>query len=140
MRYSIVQMAIRTPLLMQQGNKPDLATFVANAQRKPNNNKGVPPWTQHRHVKPRRATSSTCYQLSCYENYINGSGMVQKASVTAIAEHVATAAEQGFAHYWLAEHHRRSRRPYDPGAVGQRVPDIELGTAIVPTFHALRPC
>ena len=66
---------------------------------------------------------------------INGSGMVQKASVTAIAEHAATAAEQGFAHYWLAEHPTGGLDALTTLAlVGQRVPDIELGTAIVPTF------
>ena len=66
---------------------------------------------------------------------INGSGMVQKASVTAITEHAATAAEQGFAHYWLAEHPTGGLDALTTLAlVGQRVPDIELGTAIVPTF------
>ncbi|MEE6247854.1 MAG: TIGR03564 family F420-dependent LLM class oxidoreductase [Pseudomonadota bacterium] len=66
---------------------------------------------------------------------INGSGMVQKASVAAIAEHAATAAEQGFAHYWLAEHPTGGLDALTTLAlVGQRVPDIELGTAIVPTF------
>ena len=32
---------------------------------------------------------------------INGSGMVQKASVDAIAAHASTAEDQGFNHYWL---------------------------------------
>ena len=66
---------------------------------------------------------------------INGSGMVQKASVEAIADHAATAAAQGFAHYWLAEHPTGGLDALTTLAlVGQRVPDIELGTAIVPTF------
>lgn len=66
---------------------------------------------------------------------INGSGMVQKASVEAIADHAATAAKQGFAHYWLAEHPTGGLDALTTLAlVGQRVPDIELGTAIVPTF------
>ena len=66
---------------------------------------------------------------------INGSGMVQKASVDAIAEHAATAAKQGFAHYWLAEHPTGGLDALTTLAlVGQRVQNIELGTAIVPTF------
>ena len=66
---------------------------------------------------------------------INGSGMVQKASVEAIADHAATAAKQGFAHYWLAEHPTGGLDALTTLAlVGQRVPDIELGSAIVPTF------
>ena len=66
---------------------------------------------------------------------INGSGMVQKASVEAIADHAATATKQGFAHYWLAEHPTGGLDALTTLAlVGQRVPDIELGTAIVPTF------
>ena len=66
---------------------------------------------------------------------INGSGMVQQASVEAIADHAATAAKQGFAHYWLAEHPTGGLDALTTLAlVGQRVPDIELGTAIVPTF------
>ena len=66
---------------------------------------------------------------------INGSGMVQKASVDAITEHAATAAQQGFAHYWLAEHPTGGLDALTTLAlVGQQVRNIELGTAIVPTF------
>jgi len=66
---------------------------------------------------------------------INGTGLVQKASIDAIAEDAARAAADGFSSYWLAEHPTGG---FDAvtvlGFVGQRVPGIELGTAIVPTF------
>lgn len=66
---------------------------------------------------------------------INGTALVAKASVSAVTEHAAAVAADGFAHYWLAEHPTGG---FDAltvlSAVGQRVPDIELGTAIVPTF------
>ena len=66
---------------------------------------------------------------------INGTGLVQKASVDAIAADAARAAADGFTSYWLAEHPTGG---FDAiavlGFVGERVPEIELGTAIVPTF------
>lgn len=66
---------------------------------------------------------------------INGTGLVQKASIDAITEDAARAAADGFTSYWLAEHPTGG---FDAttvlGFVGQRVPEIELGTAIVPTF------
>ncbi|MFP6655724.1 MAG: TIGR03564 family F420-dependent LLM class oxidoreductase [Myxococcota bacterium] len=66
---------------------------------------------------------------------INGTGLVQNASVDAIAADAARAAVDGFTSYWLAEHPTGG---FDAitvlGFVGQRVPDIELGTAIIPTF------
>jgi len=66
---------------------------------------------------------------------INGTGLVQKASIDAIAEDAARAAADGFSSYWLAEHPTGG---FDAvtvlGFVGERVPEIELGTAIVPTF------
>ncbi len=66
---------------------------------------------------------------------INGTGLVLGASVDAIAEDAARAAADGFSSYWLAEHPTGG---FDAvtvlGFVGQRVPEIELGTAIVPTF------
>ena len=66
---------------------------------------------------------------------INGSGMVQKASVQAITDHAAAAEAQGFAHYWLAEHPTGGLDALTTLAlVGQTVTSIELGTAIVPTF------
>lgn len=66
---------------------------------------------------------------------INGTGLVQRASIDAIAEHAARAAEDGFASYWLAE---LPTGGFDAltvlAIVGQRVGEIELGTAVVPTF------
>jgi len=66
---------------------------------------------------------------------INGTGLVQKASVDAIVEDAERAAADGFSSYWLAEHPTGG---FDAltvlGAVGQRVANIELGTAVVPTF------
>ena len=66
---------------------------------------------------------------------INGSGMVQKASVQAITDHATTAEAQGFAHYWLAEHPTGGLDALTTLAVvGRTATNIELGTAIVPTF------
>ena len=66
---------------------------------------------------------------------INGTGLVQKASVDAIAADAAAAARDGFSSYWLAEHPTGGFDALTVLAlVGQRVPGIELGTAIVPTF------
>jgi 5,10-methylenetetrahydromethanopterin reductase len=66
---------------------------------------------------------------------INGTGLVQKASVAAIKEDAELARVDGFASYWLAEHPTGG---FDAltvlSAVGAEVPDIELGTAIVPTL------
>lgn len=66
---------------------------------------------------------------------INGTGLVQKASVAAVCEHAQLAAEDGFKSYWLAEHPTGG---FDAltvlTAVGQQVPELELGTAIVPTY------
>ncbi len=66
---------------------------------------------------------------------INGTGLVQRASIDAIAEHAAQAAADGFTSYWLAEHPTGG---FDAltvlTVVGQRVREIELGTAIVPTM------
>ena len=66
---------------------------------------------------------------------INGTGLVQRASIDAVAEHAAEAAADGFSSYWLAEHPTGG---FDAltvlTAVGLHVPDIELGTAIVPTM------
>jgi len=66
---------------------------------------------------------------------INGTGLVQRASIDAVAEHAAAAAADGFTSYSLAEHPTGG---FDAltvlTVVGQRVPDIELATAIVPTM------
>jgi 5,10-methylenetetrahydromethanopterin reductase len=66
---------------------------------------------------------------------INGTGLVQGASIDAIAEHAAQAAADGFTSYWLAEHPTGGLDALTVlTVVGQRVADIELGTAIVPTM------
>jgi alkanesulfonate monooxygenase SsuD/methylene tetrahydromethanopterin reductase-like flavin-dependent oxidoreductase (luciferase family) len=66
---------------------------------------------------------------------INGTGLVQKASVDAVVRHARSAADDGFASYWLAEHPTGGFDALTVLAlVGQVVPDIELGTAIVPTM------
>ncbi len=66
---------------------------------------------------------------------INGTGLVQRGDVQAVAEHAAQAHADGFSSYWLAEHPTGG---FDAltvlSAVGVQVPGIELGTAIVPTF------
>jgi F420-dependent oxidoreductase-like protein len=66
---------------------------------------------------------------------LNGTGLVQQADVAKVCDHAAQAAADGFTSYWLAEHPTGG---FDAltvlAAVGQRVPDLELGTAIVPTF------
>ena len=66
---------------------------------------------------------------------INGTGLVQKASIDAVVTHALKSATDGFSSYWLAEHPTGG---FDAMmvlmAVGLRVPDIELGTAIIPTF------
>ncbi len=66
---------------------------------------------------------------------MNGTGLVQKASVEAVAAHAAEARGEGFGSYWIAEHPTGG---FDAltvlTAVGQQVPDIALGTAIVPTM------
>ncbi len=66
---------------------------------------------------------------------INGTGLVQRASVDAIVEHAQRAALDGFSSYWLAEHPTGGLDALTVlTVVGQQLPDLELGTAIVPTF------
>ena len=66
---------------------------------------------------------------------INGTGLVARASIQAVADDVAAAAEQGLASYWLAEHPTGG---FDAltvlAVVGQGCAGIELGTAIIPTM------
>ncbi len=66
---------------------------------------------------------------------INGTGLVQKASIDAITEDARAALSDGFSSYWIAEHPTGG---FDAltvlSVVAQEVPDIELGTAIVSTF------
>jgi 5,10-methylenetetrahydromethanopterin reductase len=66
---------------------------------------------------------------------INGTGLVQKASVDAVVAHAEEAARAGFASYWLAEHPTGGFDALTVLALaGQRVAEMEFGTAIVPTF------
>jgi 5,10-methylenetetrahydromethanopterin reductase len=66
---------------------------------------------------------------------INGTGLVQRASVDRIVQHAAEAAAAGFSSYWLAEHPTGGFDALTVLAfVGQQVPRIELGTAIVPSM------
>jgi len=66
---------------------------------------------------------------------INGTGLVQKASVSAITDHARRAHADGFSSYWLAEHPTGGFDAITVLAlVGQSVSGIELGTAVVPTF------
>jgi 5,10-methylenetetrahydromethanopterin reductase len=66
---------------------------------------------------------------------INGTGLVQKASIDAIRDDAAAAAADGFHSYWLAEHPTGG---FDAltvlSVVGASVSDIELGTAVIPTY------
>lgn len=66
---------------------------------------------------------------------INGTGLVGKASVAAVAADAARARDDGFSSYWLAEHPTGG---FDAltvlGLVGQQVSGIELGTAVIPTW------
>lgn len=64
---------------------------------------------------------------------INGTGLVQRASVEMITRDIERARADGFASYWLAEHPVGGLDAITVLALaGQQVPDIELGTAIVP--------
>lgn len=66
---------------------------------------------------------------------INGTGLVGKASVAAVIADVARAKAEGFASYWLAEHPTGGFDALTVLALaGQQVPDIELGTAVIPTW------
>jgi 5,10-methylenetetrahydromethanopterin reductase len=66
---------------------------------------------------------------------MSGTGLVQRASIDAITEHARQAVSDGFSSYWLAEHPTGGLDALMVlTVVGLQVPDIELGTAIVPTF------
>ena len=65
----------------------------------------------------------------------NGTGVVQSASIDRVAADLDNAAQQGFKSYWLADHPTGGFDALTALAVaGAGVPEIELGTAIVPTF------
>lgn len=66
---------------------------------------------------------------------INGTGLVQKASIEAIREDAIAARNEGFSSYWIAEHPTGGFDALTVLAViADSVDEIELGTAIVPTF------
>jgi F420-dependent oxidoreductase-like protein len=66
---------------------------------------------------------------------INGTGLVQRAAVDRVVQHAQEAAAAGFSSYWLAEHPTGGFDALTVLAlVGQQVPGIELGTAIVPSM------
>ena len=66
---------------------------------------------------------------------LNGTGLVQTASIDLIQKDVLQAHQEGFSSYWLAEHPSGG---FDAltvlAVVAQSVKNIELGTAIIPTF------
>ena len=66
---------------------------------------------------------------------INGTGLVARASVEAITEDLKRAQARGFSSYWLAEHPVGGLDATTVLALAARdVPEIEVGTAVVPTF------
>lgn len=66
---------------------------------------------------------------------INGTGLVQSASVAAVDANAKQAERDGFHSYWLAEHPTGGFDALTVLAlVGQSVQAMELGTAIIPTF------
>lgn len=66
---------------------------------------------------------------------MNGTALVQRASVERVIEHALQAERAGFSSYWLAEHPSGGFDALTVLAlVGQQVQGIELGTAIVPSM------
>ncbi|MCZ6643006.1 MAG: TIGR03564 family F420-dependent LLM class oxidoreductase [Gammaproteobacteria bacterium] len=66
---------------------------------------------------------------------INGTGLVQRASIEAISNHAQRASTDGFSSYWLAEHPTGGLDALTVlTVVGLAVPELELGTAIIPSF------
>lgn len=65
----------------------------------------------------------------------NGTGVVQSASIAKVQDDMQQASGLGFKSYWLADHPTGGFDALTALAVaGQSVPDIEIGTAIVPTM------
>lgn len=65
----------------------------------------------------------------------NGTGIVQSASIERVAQDIAQADERGFSSYWLADHPTGGFDALTALAVARpAASEIELGTAIVPTF------
>ncbi len=65
----------------------------------------------------------------------NGTGAVRHADIKRIADDAGAARAGGFSSYWLADHPTGGFDALTALAIaGQAVPDIELGTAIIPSF------
>lgn len=65
----------------------------------------------------------------------NGTGLVQKASIDAVAQEISEVAANGYASYWLADHPTGGFDALTALAVaGQGDNTLELGTAIVPSM------
>ena len=65
----------------------------------------------------------------------NGTGAVRYADIKRIADDAGAALAGGFSSYWLADHPTGGFDALTALAIaGQSVPDIELGTAIIPSF------
>jgi len=64
---------------------------------------------------------------------INGSGLLARARLDAFAAHAKEAQEQGFSSYWIAQAGSIDALSLF-AALARSVPDIELGTAVVPTY------
>jgi F420-dependent oxidoreductase-like protein len=66
---------------------------------------------------------------------INAAGLSQRASIESFRNDARACAEAGFSSYWLAEHPLIGFDSMTAiAAIASDVPDIEIGTAIVPTF------
>ncbi len=66
---------------------------------------------------------------------INATGLVQRASVEAFTQHAMAAQADGFSSYWVAEHPTGGLDALTVLAVvGQHITEMELGTAVIPTY------
>jgi len=64
---------------------------------------------------------------------INGSGLLDGASLPSLVDHMTQASEDGFPTYWLAQTGLVDALTLF-AAAADKVPGIELGTAVVPTY------
>ena len=65
---------------------------------------------------------------------INASGMLAKPSIERFEAQLRTAAEQGFASFWIAQATTVDALTVI-AAIGRDVPEIEFGTAVIPTYQ-----
>jgi F420-dependent oxidoreductase-like protein len=66
---------------------------------------------------------------------LSGAPLVQRASIDAIVAHARQGARDGLSSYWLPEHITGGLDALTLlTVIGMQVPDIELGTAVVPTY------